>query len=189
MPFEAAKQMLSCDKALAHYDVNKPIKFFCDASAYGLGACLVHLMEDGSQKPIAYASCTLSKSEQAYAQIEHDGLAIVFEVRWFHQYLYGRSFTLVTDHRPLCKIFGSKEGIPSLAAARMQRWALTLSAYTVEHIKGTANNCADACQGCHSLGSHEIVLRRYMLLFKQMTCQSQQLRSPRSHYMTQSCPL
>ena len=82
-------------------------------------------MDDGSQKPIAYASRTLSKPERAYAQIEREGLALVFGVRRFHQYLYGRPFILVTDHRPLCKIFGSKQGIPPMAAARMQRWELS----------------------------------------------------------------
>ena len=52
---------------------------------------------------------------------------------------------LVTDHRPLCKIFGHDRAIPSLAAARMQRWALILSAhqYTVQYIPGEQNNCAD----------------------------------------------
>lgn len=143
--FEAAKSLLSQDTALAHYDVKRALKLYCDASAYGLGACLVHIMDDNSEKPVAYASRTLTKSEMAYAQIEREGLALVFGVRRFHQYLYGRSFTLVTDHRPLCKIFGSKESIPTMAAARMQRWALTLSAYqyTIEHIKGTSNQCAD----------------------------------------------
>ena len=67
-----AKRILSSDKALAHYDVNKPVKLFCDASAYGLGACLVHIMSDGSQQPIAYASHTLSKPEWGYAQIERE---------------------------------------------------------------------------------------------------------------------
>ena len=102
-------------------------------------------MDDNSEKPVAYASHTLTKSETAYAQIEHEGLALVFGVCRFHQYLYGRSFILVTDHCPLCKIFGSKEGIPNMAAARMQRWVLTLSAYqyTIEHVKGTSNQCAD----------------------------------------------
>ena len=48
----------------------------------------------------------------------------------FHQYLYGRQFVLVTDHKPLITILGHKRGIPSLAAARLQRWALILSAYS-----------------------------------------------------------
>ena len=52
---------------------------------------------------------------------------------------------LVTDHRPLFKIFGHDQAIPSLAAARMQRWALTLNAYqyTIPYIPGEQNNCAD----------------------------------------------
>ena len=55
--------MLSSDRPLAHYDVDRPVKLFSDASAYGLGTCLVHIMGEGSQKPIAYASHTLSKPE------------------------------------------------------------------------------------------------------------------------------
>ena len=47
-----------------------------------------------------------------------------------HQFLYGRTFTLLTDHKPLTSIFGPKCGIPPLAGARMQRWALLLLAYS-----------------------------------------------------------
>lgn len=43
--------------------------------------------------------------------------------------MFGRKFTLVTDHKPLLAILGPKSGIPTIAAARMQRWALVLSAY------------------------------------------------------------
>ena len=114
------KNCLLKKSALAHYDVTRKLKLYCDASVYGLGTCLVHVMDDNSKKPVVYASHTLTKSETAYAQIEREGLALVFGVRRFHRYLYGRSFILVTDHRPLCKIFGSKEGIPNMAVARMQ---------------------------------------------------------------------
>ena len=125
--------------------MNRTLKLYCDASAYGLGACLVHVMDGSSEKPVAYVSCTLTKAETAYAQTEWEGLALVFVIRHFHQYLYDRPFILVTDHRPLCKIFGSKESIPTMAAARMQRWTLTLGEYqyTIEHVKGTSNQCAD----------------------------------------------
>ena len=47
----------------------------------------------------------------------------------FHAYLYGCEFTLVTDHKPLTEILGPKKGIPPLATARLQRWALLLSAH------------------------------------------------------------
>ena len=62
-------------------------------------------MANGKERPVAYTSRSLSQAEQNYAQIEQEALAIVFAVRRFHQYLYRREFTLVTDHRPLCKIY------------------------------------------------------------------------------------
>ena len=153
---------------MAHYDVTKPLKLFCDASLNGVGACLVHVMLNGEERPVAYASCSLLQAEQNYAQIEREALAIVFAVRRFHQYFYGRDFTLITDHCPLCKILGEKEGSPPLAAARMQRWALLLSAYQykIQHIPGTQNNPADCMSQLPSLSEkrdsaekiHSIVL-------------------------------
>jgi len=73
---------------------------------------LTHLMPNGDVRPIAYASRRITGPEQNYAYVECEALAIIFGVCRFHQYLYGRSFTLVTDHKPLCKILGEKEGIP-----------------------------------------------------------------------------
>ena len=53
-------------------------------------------------------------------------------IKQFHQYLYGRKHTLITDHKPILSILGLKKGIPSLAAARLQHWAVLLSAYTYD---------------------------------------------------------
>ena len=143
--FDKAKRFLCKPCTLAHYDVKKPTKVYCDASPKGLGACLVHVMPSGVEQPVAYASRSLQPAEQKYAQIEREALAIIFAVRRFHQYLYGRNFTLVTDHRPLCRIFGPREAIPPLAAAKMQRWALILSAYqyNIDCVAGKLNQCAD----------------------------------------------
>ena len=85
---------------------------------------------DGIERPIAFSSRTLSKAERNYAQIEKEALSIIFGVRKFHQFLYGHHFVLVTDHKPLTAIFGPTASIPPLAAARMHRWALYLSAYS-----------------------------------------------------------
>ena len=130
--FQAAKELLSSAPVLAHYDPSVPLKMAGDASAYGIGAVISHVFADGKERPVAYASRTLSANERNYSQIEKEALALVFGVQKFHTYLYGRKFTLVTDHKPLTTVLGPKHGIPSMAAACLQRWALLLSAYTYD---------------------------------------------------------
>ena len=115
------------DNVLVH-DMNLPERLACDASSYGLSAVISHVMHNGEERPIDYASRTLSASEKNYAQIEKEALSF----KKFHIYLYGCKFTLITDHKPLTAILGPKTSIPTLAAARMQRWALILSAHPYE---------------------------------------------------------
>lgn len=143
--FDLVKSVMASDKVLAHYNQNLPVKLTCDASIYGLGAAIFHVMEDGTERPIAYASRTLSKAEKNYSTPDREALAIYFGVKKFAHFLIGRSFILKTDHKPLLGIFGSKKGIPPLAAGRLQRWAMYLSNFTfeIEHIKGTDNIVAD----------------------------------------------
>ena len=142
--FETAKELVAKTPVLALYDVDKPIRLYCDASPKGVGAGLMYII-DGQERPVAYASWTLAPTALNYAQIEREALAIVLAVRKFYQYLYGRQFTLTTDHHPLCKLLGSNQGVPSLAAARMQRWALILSAYqyVLKYTPGSQNEFAN----------------------------------------------
>ena len=67
-----------------------------DASKHGLGAVL---LQEG--KPVAYASKSLSPTEEDYAQIEKEVYSIVFGSKRFHQYIYGRHVEISTDHKPL----------------------------------------------------------------------------------------
>ena len=130
--FRRAKDLLTSSSVLTHCDPNLPIRLAADASAYGIGAVLSHVLPTGKEKPVAFISRSLSASEKNYAQIEKEALASVFGIRRFHQYLYGRLFTLLTDHRPLTTILGPTKGIPPIAAARLQRWAVQLAAYTYD---------------------------------------------------------
>ncbi|XP_064462940.1 uncharacterized protein K02A2.6-like [Ornithodoros turicata] len=130
LAFHKIKKMLVSAPVLAHYDPSLPLEVGCDASSYGLGAVLSITLKDGTRRPVAYASRSLTESEKRYSQLEREGLALVYSVKKFHYYIYGRCFGLVTDHKPLQTIFGPKTGIPTVAAARLQRWAITLSAYS-----------------------------------------------------------
>ena len=143
--FQAAKQHLASAPVLVHYDPKLPICLAGDASSYRIGAVLSQVLLDGSEHPIAFTSRTLRPSEKNYAQLEKEALSLIFGVTKFHKHLYGRHFMLVTDHRPLTDILGPKMGVPSLAAARLQRWALTLSAYsyTIEFRPTKAHANAD----------------------------------------------
>ena len=130
-------------KVLVHYDPKLPIKVAADASAYRVGAVLSHVV-DGTEHQIAFASRTLTSSERNYAQVE-EAMALIFAVKKFHIYLYGREFTLITNHKPLTMTLGPNKGIPPLAAARLQRWAILLSAYKyqIEFRSTTAHGNAD----------------------------------------------
>jgi len=71
-------------------DPELPITMAADASAYGVGTIISHVYPDGHEKPVAFASRMLSKSEQNYMQLEKEVLALIFGVKQFHQYLYAR---------------------------------------------------------------------------------------------------
>ena len=144
--FERTKAQLATAPVLTHYDPKLPVMLACDASPYGIGAVISHQFSDGSEKPIAYMSRTLTKTEVNYSLIEKEALGIIFGVTKFNDYLYGWKCTLFTDHKPLLKILGPKTGVPVLAAARLQRWSLTLSAYQydIRYKPSTQHANADA---------------------------------------------
>ena len=144
--FEQLKNVLSSDQVLVHFDPDKPLGLACDASNVGIGAVLFHRYPDGSERPIANVSKTLTVAEKNYSQIHKEALAIIFGLRKFYQFLYGRQFILVTDHKPLTALFGPKKGTPLLAANRLARWALWLNQfnYSIEYRKTADHGNADA---------------------------------------------
>ncbi|CAF1158398.1 unnamed protein product [Adineta steineri] len=131
---------------LVHFDGKLPVVLATDASEYGIGAVLMHRYEDGTERPIAHASKTLTTTERNYSQVEKEAFSIIYGVKKFHQYLAGRIFDLNTDHRPLLTIFNPTKPLPVATANRLQRWAMFLMTYSYNiHFKPTqAHANADA---------------------------------------------
>ena len=103
-------------------------------------------MPQGQERPVAFASRTMTSAERNYSQLEREALAIIYAVNTFYQYIYGRHFVLITDHQPLMTILSPSKGIPSMAAARLQRWAINLNSYlyNMEFKYSKDNASADA---------------------------------------------
>ncbi|XP_062297408.1 uncharacterized protein K02A2.6-like [Scomber scombrus] len=144
--FERSKEMMQSAEVLVHYDPEKDIVLSCDASPYGVGAVLSHHMPDGTERPIGFTSRTLNAAEKNYSQLDKEGLAVMFGIKRFHKYIYGRKFTIVTDHKPLLSLFSEMRAVPQMASPRIQRWAVTLRAYeyTIVYKEGKYHCNADA---------------------------------------------
>jgi len=136
--FQSLKSMITKAPVLKYYDLKVEATIQCDASEKGLGATL---LQNG--QPVAFASRSLTKAEQNYAQIEKECLAIVFACERFNQYIHGRDQTTVhTDHRPLVPIFNK----PIYnAPKRLQRMLLRLQKYilNVQYCPGPKMYIAD----------------------------------------------
>ena len=117
--FEGCKESLTSDSLLVYYDLNRELRLACDASSYGLGAVLSHVMDDdGRERTVAYASRTLTPSERNYAQIEREALSIVYGVKKKSSvFVRTKVHVIITNHQPLLAILGPKAAIPTLAAA------------------------------------------------------------------------
>ena len=73
--FQALEEELCLNRFLTYFNPKQPLVVACDASPVGLGAVLAHKLPSGEEKPIAYASRTLSDSERNYSQIDKESLA------------------------------------------------------------------------------------------------------------------
>ena len=125
---------------IIHFDPTKNLTLTCDSSPDGIGAVLSH-----GELPIAFASRSLNQAERNYSQLDREGLSIIFGVRKFHKFVYGREITIITDHKPLLGLFGENKRLPEHASPRLQRWAINLSAYSYQlKYKPGCENTADA---------------------------------------------
>ena len=136
--FAKIKKMIVEAPVLKYFDGSLDVTLQCDASMTGLGAVL---MQDG--QPIAYASKALTETEQRYAQIEKEMLAIVFAAFHFEQYIFGKTVNIETDHKPLKNIF--KKSLLK-CPKRLQSMLLQLQKFSVnvQYKPGNKMYIADA---------------------------------------------
>ena len=140
--FQKVKSELSNETILALYDPEADTKVSADASSYGLGAVLLQKSET-SWKPVAFASRSMSETEQHYAQIEKEALASTWACEKFSSYILGKSFIIETDHKPLVPLLGAKN-LNSLPP-RVLRFRLRLDQfdYHIIHVPGKELYTAD----------------------------------------------
>ena len=146
---QLVRETLARDTVLTFYDVRKPATIQADASQSGLGC---GLMQQG--RPVAFASRALTEAEQNYSQIEKEMLAISFACQKFHQYIYGKSIDVHSDHRPLESIMKKPIG---KASPRLQRMMLQLQRYTlnVRYVPGKLMYVADTLSRAYITGDAE----------------------------------
>lgn len=123
--FEKLKTAITSAPVLAFFDTSLPVVLSVDSSSKGMGACLMQ-----NDRPIAYASKSLTTSQKNYAQIEKEMLAIVFGCERFHEYVYGQPCVVVeSDHKPLEMIFRKPL---HQAPMRLQKMLLKLQKYQLQ---------------------------------------------------------
>ena len=144
--FEKCKKLLTSNSVLCPFDAEQNIILTVDASPVGVGAVLAHKLSDGQERPVAMYSRTLSSAERNYSQIDREALGVISGVKKFHSFLYGLSFTIITDHQPLLRLFAPDKPMPEILSPRMMRWHHLLSAYDyrIEYKAGTKIPHADA---------------------------------------------
>lgn len=137
--FAQLKNIMSSDLLLSYPDFDEPFILTTDASNYAIGAVLAQLV-NGNEKPIAYLSRTLTAAEEKYSATAKELLAIYFAAKKFRPYLYGRPFTIYTDHEPLTKELKLTD-----ATGRVTRQRLYLEQYDFKTVykKGKQNVVAD----------------------------------------------
>lgn len=143
--FHKLKEEICSEKILTPFQVHLPITLATDASPTGYGAVLSHIMPDKSERPIAFASRSLTKAEKGYSQLDKEAAALIWGLKKFFQYCYGRKITLIIDNQPLARILHPEKAVPATTAIRLVHYANFLAGfdYNIKLRKTTEHANAD----------------------------------------------
>ena len=142
--FATLKKDLATPEILALYSPDRETVVSADSSSFGLGAVLLQRQGNGLLHPVAYASRSLTSTEQRYTQIEKEALAVTWSLEHWYDLLVGMHFSVQTDHKPLVPLFSTKT-IDELPL-RVQRFKMRLMRYSFDicHVPGKELCTADA---------------------------------------------
>ncbi len=151
--FECLRDSLIRAPILSYPNFQEKFSLYTDASISGLGAILTQHI-DGVEKTIAFASRSLKPHERKYATIERECLALVWGIKYFRPYLYGKSFDVITDHNPLKWLDNARD-----PHSRLSRWSLSLQSYSfvIKHRPGNKHGNVDALSRIPVSEPNEIV--------------------------------
>ena len=141
--FQEIKTRIANATANSHYNPQLETRVKCDASRSGLGAALEQLTVDG-WKPIAFASRFLNSCEERYSVNELELLGVVWSTEYFKNYLYGKQFKVITDHRAHLSIMKEHRSNKSYNS-RLTRWVdrLLPFQFDIEHLPGAKMGLVD----------------------------------------------
>ena len=131
--YNRLKELVASAPVLKYYDVKDDVTISVDNSSTGLGAVLLQ-----NNQPVAFASIALTETQKKYAQIEKEMLGIVFGCTKFHDFIFGKTVTVETDHKPIEAIY--KKPL-YLAPVRLQIMIMKLQRYDLRVQYKKAQNC------------------------------------------------
>ena len=138
--FKQLQDLLQSDKVLMCPRLGQPYRLYTDASGYAVGGILTQLDETGHERVIQYVSHQLNDTQRRWAAIEREAYAIVNCLQKLRPYLWGASFRIFSDHRPLLALFQNQ-----VANTKIQRWAVLIAEFgaPIEYCSGKKNIRAD----------------------------------------------
>ena len=168
--FSALKQEITTAPTLRYYDPSKPLTIQTDACTKGLGAAL---LQEG--QPVYFASKSLTKAHQNYVAIELEMLAVCWALKKFHHYIYGHSFTLQMDQKPLVAILSKSPSDASHTLERLIHKTLPYD-FNVEYIQGKCNVLADCLSRAAVADTIELPIVHVHYVTSSLNCSADKLQ-------------